>query len=300
MSKKSNELLPTPSASMMSEQDFVQAKGNSKTRPKYEDAGFARLLPTPKGSPSGPDYARRGQPQSGADDLVTMMASYSPPVSPANPSQTQDENEVRQMIVTCGRRLSQSLKLSSPTGSFLKTCLESSIWYSPIVKLEWQAKPLYSVLRMTKSAITTQSPDESNQTSDKQGMKQYGLLFQLAVSAHPTEEIECGLLPTARACDSEGGPTKDVQNQNGHWFRENQEGVRWGIKLKDAIAMLPIPKERDWKGQTQRGKYQQNSIADSVIFQDGQKTGMKLQPTFVEWMQGYPIGWTDLNHSETP
>lgn len=33
-----------------------------------------------------------------------------------------------------------------------------------------------------------------------------------------------------------------------------------------------------------------------VIFQDGKKTGMKLQANFVEWMQGFPIGWTDLEH----
>ena len=27
----------------------------------------------------------------------------------------------------------------------------------------------------------------------------------------------------------------------------------------------------------------------------GPKIGMKLQPAFVEWMMGYPLGWTDLN-----
>jgi|HubBroStandDraft_6_1064221.scaffolds.fasta_scaffold00472_3 site-specific DNA-cytosine methylase len=29
--------------------------------------------------------------------------------------------------------------------------------------------------------------------------------------------------------------------------------------------------------------------------QTGTKTGLKLQPNFVEWMMGYPQGWTDLN-----
>ena len=32
----------------------------------------------------------------------------------------------------------------------------------------------------------------------------------------------------------------------------------------------------------------------------GKNRGLKLQPAFVEWMQGYPTGWTDLNHLETP
>jgi hypothetical protein len=32
----------------------------------------------------------------------------------------------------------------------------------------------------------------------------------------------------------------------------------------------------------------------------GESLGLKLQPAFVEWMMGYPIGYTDLKHSETP
>jgi len=32
----------------------------------------------------------------------------------------------------------------------------------------------------------------------------------------------------------------------------------------------------------------------------GKKNGLKLQPPFVEWLMGYPIGWTDLKDWETP
>lgn len=27
--------------------------------------------------------------------------------------------------------------------------------------------------------------------------------------------------------------------------------------------------------------------------------GLYLNPRWVEWLMGYPMGWTDLNHSET-
>jgi DNA (cytosine-5)-methyltransferase 1 len=37
-----------------------------------------RLLPTPKASPSGPDYARVGRERSGGDDLVTFIAKLLP------------------------------------------------------------------------------------------------------------------------------------------------------------------------------------------------------------------------------
>ena len=72
--------------------------------------------------------------------------------------------------------------------------------------------------------------------------------------------------------------------------------------------MLPTPKQRDWKGETQRGPDApmdglQNSLTamNGTTKQNrGGHRGLKLQPAFVEWMQGFPIGWTDLNHSETP
>ncbi|MFA5165395.1 MAG: hypothetical protein WC481_07520 [Candidatus Omnitrophota bacterium] len=29
-----------------------------------------------------------------------------------------------------------------------------------------------------------------------------------------------------------------------------------------------------------------------------EETGGQLNPTWVEWLMGYPLGWTDLNASE--
>lgn len=34
--------------------------------------------------------------------------------------------------------------------------------------------------------------------------------------------------------------------------------------------------------------------------QHGLKTGERLQPAFLEWMMGFPIGWTEVPHSEMP
>ena len=31
-----------------------------------------------------------------------------------------------------------------------------------------------------------------------------------------------------------------------------------------------------------------------------QGNGGQLNPTWVEWLMGFPLGWTDLNVSETP
>ncbi len=48
-----------------------------------------------------------------------------------------------------------------------------------------------------------------------------------------------GWWPTPTASDPEGGVNKNVQFNGNSWYRENRHGVRWGIKLKDAIEGWP-------------------------------------------------------------
>lgn len=74
-----------------------------------------------------------------------------------------------------------------------------------------------------------------------------------------------------------------------------------GVSLETAIGMLLTPATRDRKGTNspehlakERGHHDQLPNALQM------KAGLKLQPAFVEWMMSFPIGWTDLNHSETP
>jgi hypothetical protein len=76
--------------------------------------------------------------------------------------------------------------------------------------------------------------------------------------------------------------------------------------LTQVIALIPTPKSRDYKGETQRGPTApedglQNTLsaASGITKQNrGERTGLKLQPAFVEWMMGFPQGWTALNASE--
>jgi len=39
-----------------------------------------------------------------------------------------------------------------------------------------------------------------------------------------------------------------------------------------------------------------NNLCDAI--EQGQTSGMKLQPNFVEWMMKFPIGWTDLEQKQ--
>jgi len=57
--------------------------------------------------------------------------------------------------------------------------------------------------------------------------------------AHPTNASESSFWPTARASDNEGGIPSNVELSEGSFSRTNADGVRWGVKLKDATAHWP-------------------------------------------------------------
>ena len=71
-----------------------------------------------------------------------------------------------------------------------------------------------------------------------------------------------------------------------------------GIDL-DTLRLLPTPKHRDWKGQTQRGIHAQHDALPNMNNGSGKPIGGKLNPDWVEWLMGFPPGWTDLSVSET-
>jgi DNA (cytosine-5)-methyltransferase 1 len=73
---------------------------------------------------------------------------------------------------------------------------------------------------------------------------------------------------------------------------EIAEGVAYIDKVQQ-IAMLPTLTGGDWKGE--RGNATQVCDVIEGKTRLGNKTGLKLQPAFVEWMMGYPSNWTDLN-----
>lgn len=65
-----SSLLPTPVAGMADRGD----RGDLNTAVKGYESTHTRMWPTPKSSPSGPDFARMGRDGSGGDDLATAVA----------------------------------------------------------------------------------------------------------------------------------------------------------------------------------------------------------------------------------
>src|SRR5207249_2415097 len=106
------------------------------------------------------------------------------------------------------------------------------------------------------------------------------LLFQLAVSMPGTDETEFGLWQSPMPSDVDGGRTTKGK------LRQNETGLR-------AQAMWPTPTGITdtggaalckWGGAGARAQMKK-------MCKPGELNG-SLNPTWVEWLMGYPPGWT--------
>jgi len=135
-----------------------------------------------------------------------------------------------------------------------------------------------------RSLLTGWTPFSESFT--RQGTMQNGHVFQRQWLEPVTSETGGGLLPTPLASD----PERKAKFKQG------------GTPLMGAL--LPTPRASEWKGCGQVGSkssldwaekgYLSGVLNETCSPQIGEAT--HLNPSFVEEMMGYPIGWTDLEH----
>jgi hypothetical protein len=94
-------------------------------------------------------------------------------------------------------------------------------------------------------------------------------------------------------------PDAEAANRGGTLKRgKRASGARRQVSINDQVKMWPTATARDYKGGrtpetlAKAGRNETNSLPDAVNAQMG-KTG-SLNPQWVEWLMGYPEGWTDL------
>jgi len=82
-----------------------------------------------------------------------------------------------------------------------------------------------------------------------------------------------------------------TENESGYWPtpRANKWGLPDSHGSTEAFRIFPTPQSRDWKGRSQRGSDPEN--ADCLPNVVG---GGSLNPTWVEYLMGWPKEWTCL------
>jgi len=131
----------------------------------------------------------------------------------------------------------------------------------------------------TARCLWEEDLDWSCLTLPRWGSLHDGELWERTTPEHHTSETGFGCWPTPKA--SAAGPD----------FAAVDRGK--SISLQTAVAIFPTPTAQNASNNGSASQYRRNSLPlDAVI-------GGALNPTWVEWLMGWPLGWTDCAASAT-
>ena len=207
--------------------------------------------------------------------------------SPASRFPVPGSKKANRMTVTSGRRCGASLLSCDPVGLLLRTCLEYDAFTLTRFYLTWKV-------------WTT---------------PQRRLIFRLSHSVPPTSGIGSLLWPTPKAGGNRNSRAAIIDSKGNGTHKsglalEQAVEVAKGILPREVTSigelppkyrrLWPTPNARDWRsGKRVDGNAGYNQLNDQVWKAEGKECGL-LNPTWVEWLMGFPLGWTDLEHSATP
>lgn len=177
-----------------------------------------------------------------------------------------------------------------------------------------------------------------SETFPKSGMTRNGRLFPLPTQALPTSESESGLWPTPNTQGFRSDGEMKLLSQKARNYSEYVAMSDRAARSK-RDRYYPTPTSRDWKSEECSAEYKQtrdkqtrdkqtrgktlawvvryptpqsgsdNPAAHNSVSGDfktrlcevfGIPTTGKLNPQWVEWLMGFPVGFTDLEPSVTP
>ena len=206
----------------------------------------------------------------------------------ASPGPKPGSSEAQKMTVISGRKWLALLESYGHAGLLAKMCaaLLTNQWGSSAAFLTWKAS----------------------------GIKPSHLLFQLAPSMRRTDATESGLLHTPTAKANQMAPSMKERDPGSWWptpTTPSGGGERSGDRsgtgnlyyMARSGQLWPTPAKRVYRGANSdkhlakaRGHHDQ---LPNAVKMAGHKGG-QLNPMWVEWLMGFPTGWTDLKPSETP
>lgn len=234
-----------------------------------------------------------------------------PADSHASPSPWLESKRAKGMIDTSGRRCSELSPSCARVALSVKTYLESS----RLPPGRWSR--IWSVLAITSSCLILRLR-LSELGTDDQGYS------SPASQMWPTPTVAgCTIASEKRTNLLAAGKTTFTSNQGVHGgmgnLREHVLAQTKGLwptpranEYKDTLKSVPPSRKKD-PGKcnlTQRVAmelFTTPCAADAQGSHGGNNhrslrtdVAGQLNPTWVEWLMGFPPGWTDLNASETP
>jgi hypothetical protein len=140
-------------------------------------------------------------------------------------------------------------------------------------------------------------------------MMRDGECWELSMPVPRTEENESGLWPTPN-CPNGGRSVAHVTDWRGRTAYHNGKKVQVGLEAAVKLWRTPTvacAERGGMDGNTRLARGQTMNLIDQLKApnlcpsppRDGLDNGGSLNPTWVEWLMGWPLGWTDCAASAT-
>ena len=208
-------------------------------------------------------------------------------------------------------------------GGLIQSDLDSGEkWHELSVKFD-----LITFLWKTHQLLFDEVLPESSVTLPKWGIMRDGVLLEQMTPERLTTGNESGYWPTPRTTGLDGGSnSRKAAKNRGMWPTPTAstggpepEG-KTGRKLSTMVKMWPTPHgfSKDGKSNGPSGNELERAVNQSFATPNardwkdsgptqgnrkspnlGTQVGGSLNPPWVEWLMGWPIGWTDLKPLET-
>ena len=244
----------------------------------------------------------------------------------ANLSPSQVEKKVKKIQVTSGQSILDLSKSSDQLGLLEKMLVDTLNSVSTPYLRTWKAKVTPQgrlVFQLRASGRTTKEKESGSwhtptvmdhlPTRTEEALKKQYMNHRKGRTEHSTLRDQVTFPKPDqmwRTPDNMAGgsnlPGIQKALDEGHLKRPSGQPIQ--IRLQDQVReerLWPTPAAHEGRLGYQRRdtgkKGTQKSLTTKVIDKEGgrEKTTGQLNPTWVEWLMGYPIGWTDLNVSET-
>lgn len=140
---------------------------------------------------------------------------------------------------------------------------------------------------------------ESSVTWPRSGMTSGGQCWELPMLGRRIKGTDSGWWPTPCATDNSNRMPSDNIHISASGLPKHiaLNGEKSQMRLSQAVQMWPTPIRRDSR-TVRGGARMKNSIGSEPLItqvaESERRTDGRLNPMWVEWLMGWPLGWTDL------
>ena len=187
---------------------------------------------------------------------------------------------------TCGRKCAELLARSDPLGYLLKTLLVTSPWGSTRCSLTW--KPTATPGGRLLFRLQPLTPRTSGSESGSWLATATATANQLCPSMQKHPGCRA-IFPTPLAGDGKKASSMS---------KARKASGRKPDSLPEYVRMWPTPTARDHKDTGDCANVPVNALLGRAV--GPSRASGSLNPQWVEWLMGYPEGWTESELSATP